>query len=132
MHTLATVPGSAPVSAPAPPLLDAEKLDVFHVAVAFQAAAARLLPKDNAVLRDQLERASLSAVTNIAEGAGRHSRRDKARFYTIARGSAAEAAALIDVMRIRGLAPADDCIEAKALAVRVVQMLTRLQQRLAP
>jgi len=43
------------------------------------------VPAHLRVLHDQLERASLSAVLNVAEGAGRHSRRDKRRHYAIAR-----------------------------------------------
>jgi len=51
------------------------------------------------VLRDQLERASLGIVLNIAEGAGRRSAADKRRFYEMARGSATETAAITDVLR---------------------------------
>lgn len=109
--------------------LDAEKLDVFRVAVEFQALAAGLLPKGQAILRDQLERASVSIVLNIAEGAGRRSRGDKRRFYAIARGSATECAAVVDLVRVRNLAPGEECQKARALLVRV-QMLTKLQQRL--
>ena len=63
-------------SAPAAPtaffsgdaLLDAEKLDCYRLAVDFQALAARLLPKrGQSNLRDQLDRASVSIVLNIAE-----------------------------------------------------------------
>jgi len=43
------------------PVPDAHKLAVYHVSVAFQVAAMSLLPKGHAVLRDQLERASVSA-----------------------------------------------------------------------
>jgi four helix bundle protein len=82
------------------------------------------------VLRDQLERASLSVVLNISEGAGRHSRKEKRRFYSIARGSAMESAAAIDVLRLRKLAPAEACASARSLAVRVVQLLTRLDAAL--
>ena len=52
-----------------------------------------------------MERASLSVVLTIAEGAGRRSRKDKRRFYAMARGSSMEVAAAIDVLRIRRLAP---------------------------
>jgi hypothetical protein len=85
MHIPAADPGPSTPADSATIVPDAHKLAVYHVAVAFQAASARLIPKGHAVLRDQLERASLSAVLNLAEGAGRSSRRDKARFYTIAR-----------------------------------------------
>jgi len=46
-----------------------------------------------AALRDQLHRASISVVLNIAGGAGRFSAPDKARFSAIARGSATECGA---------------------------------------
>jgi four helix bundle protein len=88
---------SAPgrIAASGEPQLDAERLDVFHVAVEFQAIAAGFAAKADAVLRDQLSRASVSIVLNVAEGAGRRSRRDKARFYSMARGSAAECGAIL-------------------------------------
>lgn len=47
-------------------LLDAEKLQVYRLAVEFQALAARLVPRHRGVLlatlRDQLDRASVSIV----------------------------------------------------------------------
>jgi four helix bundle protein len=129
-HTTA-VPAPATHTVPSA-VLDVERLEVFHVAVEFQAAAARLLPTGHAVLRDQLERASLSVVLNISEGAARRGRRDRARFFTTARGSASESAAVIHLLSARALAPADECQKARALAVRVVQMLTKMAQRLAP
>jgi len=115
----------------APTVLDAEKLDVYRVALEFHVASGDLVPRCARVLYDQFQRASLSIVLNIAEGGGRRSRRDKARFYAIARGSAAETAAILDVAVLRGLAPIIDCRRGKALLVRVISMLTRLQQVLA-
>jgi four helix bundle protein len=41
-------------------------------------------------LRDQIQRASVSAMSNIAEGFDRNSRPEFARFLTFARGSAGE------------------------------------------
>jgi len=110
---------------------DAHKLAVYHVAVSLQAASASLLPRGYAILRDQLERATLSVVLNLAEGAGRRSRRDKARFYTIARGSAMESAALIDVLVARQIASAEAAKEAKELVIRVIQMLSKLVHAMA-
>jgi len=122
---------SGPTTTAAYPVPDAHQLAAYHVAVAFHAAAIGLLPKGHAVLRDQLERASLSSVLNLAEGAGRRSRRDKGRFYTIARGSAMESLALLDVLVARHLASAGAAAPAKALGIRVVQMLTKLQHAMA-
>jgi four helix bundle protein len=129
-------PGSAP-TASAPPLfagaalLDAEKLDAYRVALEFQALAGQLVPKRGcSELRDQLERASISIVLNIAEGCGRTSPADKARFYAMARGSATESAAVLDVLWCRGLVDARLRTRARSLLVRIVQMLTRLQARM--
>jgi four helix bundle protein len=116
---------------PHTPALDAEKLDVFRVALEAQVQTTALVPDDRRVLRDQLERASLSVVLNIAEGAGRRSRKDKARHYAIARGSAMESAAIVDVIARRKLADAIACASVRALYVRVVQMLTKLDAALA-
>jgi hypothetical protein len=68
-------------------LLDANRLHVYHVALELHCLCSTLVATLNRVVKDQLERASLSVVLNIAEAAGRRSRRDKARFYAIARGS---------------------------------------------
>jgi four helix bundle protein len=129
----------APVSAPgasAPllagaALLDAEKLDAYRVALEFQALAGQLVPKRGcSELREQLERASISIVLNTAEGCGRTSPADKARFYAMARGSATESAAILDVLWARGFVDARLRARARSLLVRIVQMLTRLQARM--
>jgi four helix bundle protein len=111
--------------------LDAERLDVYRVALEFQSQASVLALRADAVVRDQLRRASLSVVLNIAEGAGRRSCAQKRHLYSIARGSAMESAAILDVLRGRGVATPAEGRAARALVVRVVQMLTRLDQALA-
>jgi four helix bundle protein len=109
------------------PPLEHERLEVYQLALLLHAAACGLLPRrEYRTLRDQLERASLSIVLNIAEGAGRRSRPDKRRFYEMARGSTTETAAIIDVIAVRKLATSEQCAGARLLAVRVVQMLSRL------
>jgi four helix bundle protein len=127
-------PSAAPLLAGAA-LLDAEKLRVYQLAVEFQTLAAGLVPHQRGVLlatlRDQLDRASVSIVLNIAEGAGRLSPPDKARFYAIARGSATECGALVDLLLARRLVTAPTHQAARALVVRIVQMLTRLAASMA-
>jgi four helix bundle protein len=113
------------------PELDANKLHVYHVALELHTLASTLVANLNRIVRDQLERASLSVVLNIAEAGGRRSRRDKARYYAIARGSATEVAALFDVLALRRLASPASIRTGRKLAIRVVQMLTRIDQRLA-
>ena len=125
-----TIPN--PESAGARPAahLDCERLDCYRVAVEFQRIAARLVSNRRmGALRDQLDRASVSIVLNIAEGAGRRFARDKANFFTIARGSATECAAVLDPLLARGLLSPADHRHGRGLLIRVVQMLTRLTAR---
>jgi four helix bundle protein len=110
---------------------DCERLDVYRVAVEFQAFAARLSANRRlgATLRNQLDRASVSVVLCIAEGAGRRTARDKAHFFTIARGSASESAAILDLLAARCLLSDPDCRRGRGLLLRIVGMLTRLIAR---
>ena len=126
-----TIPNPEPAGARPTPHLDCERLDCYRVAVEFQTLAARLLTnrRVGATLRDQLDRASVSIVLCIAEGAGRRFARDKANFFTIARGSATECAAVFDLLLVRGLVSPADHRHARGLLVRIVQMLTRLITR---
>ncbi len=112
------------------PQLDANRLHVYHVALELHCQCSTLVATLNRIVKDQLERASLSVVLNIAEAGGRRSRRDKARYYAIARGSATETAALLDVLALRRLASPAAIRTARRLAIRIVQMLTRIDQRL--
>jgi four helix bundle protein len=119
-----------PAEAAAEPELDANRLHVYGVALELHTLASTLIAMLNRIVRDQLERASLSVVLNIAEAGGRRSRRDKARYYAIARGSATEVAALFDVLAMRRLAPPASIRAGRRLAIRIVQMLTKMDQRL--
>src|SRR5258707_5369098 len=78
------------------PALAIDRLDAYRVAVEFAALAARgrVTP---ASLRDQIERASVSIVLNLAEGVGRTSVPDQAHFFAIAPGSALDCAAVLDL-----------------------------------
>ena len=71
------------------PLLDHENLDVYRVAVEFLALSLEVLdglPRQRRELRSQLERAAMSIPLNIAEGTGKPSAADRARYYATARG----------------------------------------------
>jgi four helix bundle protein len=129
--TVAPASDSAPSQETGAALLDAERLVVYGVALEFQSQASALALRADAIVRDQLRRASLSVVLNIAEGAGQRSRPQKRHLYSIARGSAMESAAILDVLRGSGLASPAEGRAARALVVRIVQMLTKLDQVLA-
>jgi four helix bundle protein len=112
------------------PQLDASKLHCYQVALELHTHCSTLVAQLNRIVRDQLERASLSVVLNIAEAGGRRSRRDKARYYAYARGSATEVAALLDVLIMRRLASPAAVRTGRRLAIRCVQMLTKIDQAL--
>ena len=108
---------------------DHEKFDVYQVAIEFVAKANDIierLPRGRGYLADQLQRAALSIVLNIAEGAGKFSPADKAVFYTRARASATESAAALDVSRKLNLITTAVTDDNKAHLERIAQMLTKL------
>lgn len=77
-------------------------------------------------LRDQLRRAALSIPLDIAEGAGKTTAADRARFHAIARGSAMECAAILDICLICGTATEEDHDLGKQLLTKIVSILTRM------
>lgn len=85
--------------------VDHERLDVYQEAIAFCDWVGDLLSEVTvkASAKDQLDRASTSIPLNIAEGNGKFSNSDRAGFLEIARGSALECAACIDVLAVRRL-----------------------------
>ncbi len=73
---------------------DYQKLFVWKqahgLALEIYRATASFPPSEHFGLTTQLRRASVSVVSNIAEGSGRKNERDHARFLRIARGSICE------------------------------------------
>jgi four helix bundle protein len=104
-----------------------ETFDVYRVSLDACRACAPIAPALSANLRDQLLRASSSAVLNTAEGFGSASRGVKRRHYEIARGSAMECVAILDLAVALGLQ--DDVAAARALFTRAAMMLSRLEAR---
>ncbi len=64
-------------------------------------------------------------MNNISEGAGKFSKPDKSRFYTIAIGSATESAAMFDVCLRRTLVDTETHERGKQLLERIVAMLIK-------
>ena len=119
------MPTAAPVTCPAP-TASLHRFDAYRLALAFRAHVVRWLPLKRAELSDQLDRASLSAALNIAEGAGRAGR-DQARHYAIARGSAFECLAVLDLLELEAVPPNSG--EARAVLLRLMAVLTALVRR---
>lgn len=118
--------------ASAQPIFDHEKLDVYRVAVEYFARmnrAARELSGVERLTRDQWVRAAQSVPLNIAEGNGKRSPKERARFFEIARGSALECAAIQDLLVIAEAIDESNHVEGKVELKRIVEMLTRLIQK---
>ena len=79
--------------------------------------------------RDQWLRAAQSIPLNIAEGNGKRSLKDRARFLDIARGSALECASIQDVLVVSGGMIRETDHELKSKLVRIVAMLTRMAMK---
>ena len=69
------------------------------------------------------------SVLDIAEGAGEFSLPDKQRFYRMAKRSATETSAIVDILARRGQASPDQLQPIQDLIIRVVSMLTKLAAR---
>ena len=79
--------------------------------------------------RDHLERSGDSIALNIAEGNGKFSKKDRARFFQIAHGSALESAACLDLLAARRCSARDAIVRGKAILEEIVKMLfTMLDQ----
>src|SRR5947207_13619919 len=109
-----------------------EKLTVYQRALEFASWSQDLidsLTKKTSTC-DHLERAGDSIALNIAEGNGKFSRRDRARFFEIAHGSALESAACLDLFIARRCCEPSAIVEGKALREEIVKMLFKLLDNL--
>ena len=112
---------------------DHEKLDVYRLLLGFVSWTSVLLDElmtenraQTREVRDQLQRASLSALLNTAEGNGKRRQRIRAKFFDDAQGSAAESAACLDALTAMGCCQAARVEEGKGMLLLAVSMLTKL------
>lgn len=110
---------------------DHEKLDVYRESIAFCGWVGDVLGaiSAKAAAKDQFDRAATSIPLNIAEGNGKFSAKDRARFFEMARGSAPECAACLDVLFVRKLASQEQVLAPKEKLTRIVQMLVGLVRK---
>ena len=114
------------------PYFDHEKLKVYQSAIRFVTWSKDLLAEISAkaAAKDQLDRASTSVPLNIAEGNGKFAIRDRCRFLDIARGSALESAACLDVLVAKRLVEESTIRPGKEQLLEVVSMLIGLTNSL--
>jgi four helix bundle protein len=80
----------------------------------------------------QIRRAAVSIPVNIAEGAGRRSKRDFARFLSISRGSANELFVLLDLANQIGLLEQNRFAKHAQAIERIFAMISGLIRRIDP
>lgn len=111
---------------------DHEKLDVYRISlefVRFVSELTKALPTSHRNAREQLVRASQSIPLNIAEGNGKRFAAERRRFLEIARGSAMECAASLDVLVTVGACDELQTYNGKALLLRIVAMLSKMTEQ---
>ncbi|MCX5758108.1 MAG: four helix bundle protein [Candidatus Hydrogenedentes bacterium] len=108
---------------------DHEKLEVYQRSLDFVAFVAEISKEINPEwrnARDQLIRSSQSIPLNIAEGNGKRSLSDRRRYFEIARGSAMESAATLDVLVVLNALSQERVEAGKKLLFRIVSMLSKM------
>ena len=104
------------------------RLDVYGCSISFFKFSIPLterVPVGYHSLADQLRRAAISIPLNVAEGSGRFDK-DERRYFSIARGSALECAAIMDVLEALGTPSVEEVTQGRELLERIVSMLTKL------
>ena len=81
-------------------------------------------------LTSQIRRAAISIPSNIAEGSGRFSNKEKVHFIDIAHGSLYEVICQLSISNKAGYIEDEDLINIKKEATRVAQMLGGLRRSL--
>jgi len=111
-----------------------EKLEVWQLAIDYSDdvyATTRAFPSDERFgLTNQVRRASVSISSNIAEGSGRSSRKDFARFVEIAFGSLLETVSQFTIAKRQGFIEQPDFDRLYAAAERLSRMLSGLKNSL--
>jgi four helix bundle protein len=115
-------------------LRDFKKLLVWEKAhrltLSLYAATSAFPPSELYGLTSQVRRAAYSIPTNIAEGCGRDSDAELARFLRIAMGSGNELEYLLILARDLGYLPAGDCDPLSLEVLEVKRMLAGFLNRL--
>ncbi len=110
-----------------------EKLTVYQRALEFAAWSQNVIDSltKKTSTRDHLERAGDSVALNIAEGNGKFSQKDRARFFQIAHGSALECAGCLDLLVARRCCENEAIVQGKLLLEEIVKMLFAMLDRLS-
>ena len=96
-------------------------MDLVDLAISIESAL-----RSRPHMFDQLDRATDSVVQNYVEGCGRRTAKDRARFFSMAKGSAYEAGAVVHLAARKGLVDSEVAVRALDLADHLGAMLHKL------
>ena len=106
------------------------ELDVFVVSKAFVLScykATKSFPtEEKFALTQQIRRAALSVHLNVAEGCSRKSATERKRFYEVARGSAIEVDAAVDIAVALGYTSRQALTELGSFLIRTFQLISKM------
>jgi len=107
---------------------DHEKLNVYKKALLFVQFAHKILSRIQykSEIKDQLDRASISILLNIAEGNGKFSPKDRCRYFDISMGSTLESSACLDILYLKKVINDDEKHNGKEMLNEIVAMLIGL------
>jgi len=109
---------------------DFERLEVYQVALEFLDFifdVCKEIPRDlQYCLGDNLKRAAISISNNIAEGSGKKSPKEKARFYGISLDSARECVNMFIILHRQKAINAQNYSKAISYCKRITSMLFKL------
>jgi four helix bundle protein len=111
-----------------------EKLEAWQLAIEFARrvykVTSRFPDTERFGLTSQMRRSSVSISSNIAEGSGRASDRDFARFIEIAYGSIMEVVSQAQLAKLQGILGNDEHTELYNAAERLARVLSGLRRSL--
>ena len=111
-----------------------KKVDAYHIAkeyVIFVYSLLRNYPQyESHALCDQMRRAVISIPSNIAEGMGRTSVKERIHFLEIAFGSLAEVSCQLDISESLGYISAEELQEAETRAEHLSKVMSGLKNYL--
>lgn len=110
--------------------LSHKKLEVYKVSLNLVNEVyelTKLFPKEEIyVLVSQLKRAAISTSSNIAEGAARRSKKEKQRFYEVARSSVVEVDTQFEIALLRKYIGMEQCLKLSEYLTSAFRMLSKM------
>ena len=115
-------------------MFDFENLEVYNKTKQYNLSINKLLmhyDKLDYSIQNQLRRASLSILLNIAEGSGRRTNLEKRNFYSIAKGSVYENVAVLDLLKELKILSGDEYQQYYKLLEELSKMLSAMINNLS-